>query len=215
MQFLCSFLRWAYEREFTRNNRFEKYQNVKQTPVDTIALTKAELKLIIDCDCLNESQKKVRDVFLFQLYTGQRFSDIIKFKASDVKNDVWYLRQQKTKKVLEIPIIEPAAAILEKYNNKLPVLSNQKTNEYLKEIGFLAGLNESVKVTTYHGADMIEKEYAKYELLTTHTARRSFVSLASYDNVNQQVVKSFFTGHGTDKMLAKYFKANNMEGKSN
>jgi len=212
MKLLKSFLRWAHEREYTKNNKFEKYKGVKYIQVDAIALTKDDLTKIITCSISNEKLEKVKDVFLFQLYTGQRFSDIANFKYSDVKGNTWMLRQAKTKKVMEIPLIEPALDILSKYDNILPVISNQKTNKYLKELGEKAGLNDIITVTKFIGAEKIEKQVPKYELLTTHTARRTFVSMASYEGVNQQVVKSY-TGHGTDAMLGQYFKKNTEESR--
>ncbi len=211
MQFFKSFLRWSYEREYTRNNKFEDYKNLKVIETDNIALTKNDLYKIQNCK-LNQRLEKVRDIFLFQLYTGQRFGDIRNFKYCDVKNDTWYFRQTKTKKVIEIPLIEPAVKILRKYGNKLPLLTNQKMNEYLKGLGKIAGLNDIVTITKYHGAERKEEKKYKYELITSHTARRTFVSLASYEGVNQQVVKSY-TGHGTDRMVDKYFKKNNIESK--
>jgi integrase len=212
IQHIKSFLRWAYEREYTKINKFEDFKNVKEVQTDQIALTKEDMDKIINCKKLSDKLQVVRDIFLFQLYTGQRYSDISKFNMSDVKNSTWYIRQIKTKKIMEIPLIEPALQILHKYNNTLPMITNQKLNVYLKELGQAAKLNDKVTVTKYYGAERKEEQFFKHELLTTHTARRTFVSLTSYGGVNQQVVKSF-TGHGTDKMVNQYFKKNNEEGR--
>jgi integrase len=212
IQHIKSFLRWAYEREYTKINKFEDFKNVKEVQTDQIALTKEDMDKIINCKKLSDKLQIVRDIFLFQLYTGQRYSDISKFNMSDVKNSTWYIRQIKTKKIMEIPLIEPALQILHKYNNTLPMITNQKLNVYLKELGQAAKLNDKVTVTKYYGAERKEEQFFKHELLTTHTARRTFVSLTSYGGVNQQVVKSF-TGHGTDKMVNQYFKKNNEEGR--
>ncbi len=207
MQFLISFLKWAYEREFTKNNKFEKYQNVKKTPSDQIALTKADLKKIMDAKNLGDKLEKVRDMFLFQLYTGQRYAEIAKFDIRDVHNGVWNLYQDKTKKKVEIPLISPALQIVAKHGNKLPIITNQKLNKYLKELGEKAGLDEIITVAKFSGGEKIEQKLPKYKLLCTHTARRTFVSLAGYSNINPDVVKSF-TGHNTDKMVSVYFKKN-------
>ncbi len=213
MQFVKSFLRWSLEREYTKNNRFDSYKNIKQVETDNIALSKTDLSKIIKCNKLDSKLDKVRDLFLFLLYTGQRYSDLQNYKSSDVKNNTWYLRQTKTKKIIEIPLIQPAIDILNKYNMELPIITNQKMNQYLKDMGEKAELNDLITTTKYYGSKKEEKQLMKYELITTHTARRTFVSLASYDGVNQQVVKSF-TGHGTDKMVNQYFKKNNSESKS-
>jgi integrase len=207
MQFVKSFLKWAYDREYTNNNKFEEYGNIKTVETDSIALTKEDLDKLLSCGALNEKLEKVRNVFMFQLYTGQRYSDIQEFRITDVKNNIWTLRQQKTKKQLDVPLVEAAMALLRKYNGDLPVISNQKANKYLKELGKEAGLNDIITITKYSGAERFDKQFAKYELLTTHTARRTFVSLASNYGINQQVVKAI-TGHGTDKMVGKYYKVN-------
>jgi integrase len=209
-QFIKSFLRWSLEREYHKNIKFENIKNIKETEADTIALTLQEINKIRDCEGLNDRLKHVRDIFLFQFYTGQRYSDIEKFNISDVKDNIWHLRQAKTKKLIEIPLFDQAVKILQSYNNKLPIISNQKMNEYLKELGQIAELNDIVTVTRFVGAEEITKQVKKYELLCTHTARRTFVSIASYNNVNQQVIKAM-TGHGSDKMVNQYFKKNNQE----
>lgn len=202
--FLKTFLRFALERDYTDNNKFEKHKNLKEIETDNIALTGKELKRIIDAD-LNEKLSKTRDIFLFQCYTGQRFSDIERFNIADVKNNIWHLQQKKTKKIVEIPLLEPAINILNKYNGILPLKSSQKINNDLKEIGKIAGIDETVTVNKYIGADVITERKPKYELLTTHVARRTFVTILSNAKVNQQVIQAF-TGHGTGRMVSKYYK---------
>ncbi len=209
-QFLKCFLRWCVERGYTSNDKFEKLKNLKEVETDGIALTLDEIDKIKYCNGLTESLQRVRDVFLFQFYTGQRYSDIEKFDIADVKDNIWHLRQAKTKKMLEIPLFDHAIQILKKYDNILPIISNQKANSYLKEIGELAGITDPVTTTKFVGSTIQTKRVPKYELLCTHTARRSFVSISSYYNINQNIVKSM-TGHGSDRMLAKYFKQNSGE----
>lgn len=205
---LKTFLRWSVSNDYTQNIKFEKFEfSIKSTTPEEIALTREELSLIINYNGLNERLEKVRDLFLFQLYVGQRFSDIERFDIRDVKNSIWTIKQGKTGKKLDIPLIEPALNILHKYNNTLPIISNQKMNEYLKELGKIVGINETEVITKQVGSKKIEKRYFRYELLKTHTARRTFVSLASYHNLDKNVVKSV-TGHGSDKMVATYFKKN-------
>jgi integrase len=209
LSFFKSFLHWSYDRSYTTNDKFKQVQNIKEVDTVQIALSKEELQRFIDVQ-LDTRLSKVRDCFLFQLYTGQRYSDISIFDITDVKNDVWFLKQTKTSKAVEIPIITPALQILAKYNYKLPLLSNVKMNEYLKEIGKLANINDMIKITKSVGAEKIETVQPKYELITTHTARRTFVSLSAYSGMQNDVIMSM-TGHGSDKMVSKYFKTNTDE----
>ena len=73
-------------------------------------------------------------------------------------------------------------AILEKYKDvhfenhmALPVISNQKMNDYLKELGELAETNEPVRETYYKGNDRIDEVTPKYALLSTHAGRKTFI----------------------------------------
>lgn len=208
LEILTTFLRWTIENDYTRNNKFAKYEFVvKQTTPEEIALTKEELNKIINCKSLNDRLEKVKDLFLFQVFTGQRYSDICRFNIEDVRNEVWYIKQAKTGKKMEIPLVEPAMTILQKYKGVLPIISNQKMNSYLKELGKIAGIDETEVITKQVGSKKTEQRFFRYELMKTHTARRTFVSLAGYDNIDKNIVKSF-TGHGSDKMLSIYFKKN-------
>jgi integrase len=218
LQYFKTFLNWCLERDYTANTKFQKHKNPKQNDTDNIALSIDEFKSISTIS-LPDKLSKSRDVFLFQIYTGQRYSDILRFDYKDVKKEidsdenvifVWKLLQQKTKKIIEIPLFKPALDILNKYNNALPLKSLQKINNDLKEIGKNAGLDELVSVTKYAGSNTTTNRIPKYQLLTTHVARRTFVTMLSNANVNQQVVKAL-TGHGTDRMISKYYKTNAIE----
>ena len=206
IQYIKTFLRYAVQRGYTENTKFENYKNIKQHDTDNFSLTIEELKRLKEVK-LTERYEKTRDLFLFQVYTGQRYSDIKKFDIEDVKNDTWYLTQTKTKKTIEIPLSEPAIEILNKYAGNLPLKAMQKVNNDLKVIGELAQIDDVIKVKKYFGSEMITEKKKKFQLLSTHVARRTFVTILSNANINQQVIKSF-TGHGTDKMLSKYYKSN-------
>lgn len=149
---------------------------------------------------------KTRDLFLFACYTGARFSDIHNINRADIKDNIWYLRQIKTRNITEIPLIDKALNILKKYElfeKPLPVISNQKMNKYLKELCYKAELFEKVKVTEQKGNQVIEKVYQKYELVTTHTARRTFITLSLTKGMNAQIVMSI-TGHKSYNSFKKY-----------
>ena len=129
----------------------------------------------------NKTLASVRDVFCFGCFTGQRFSDISKIKSKDIINDTWHLRTTKTKDRLEIPLNKFALEILAKYASNvslLPIMSNQKTNLYLKEIGKLLEIDTETTRTRYQGHLAIEEIKPKYAFMSTHTARRTFVTLS-------------------------------------
>ena len=119
--------------------------------------------------------------FAFQCFTGVRYSDIENISREDIKASTWNVRTQKTHQIIEIPLNSYALSILAKYSDypqPLPVISNQKMNDYLKELCKIAGIDEPVKTVRYKGSEPIENTYKKYEVIGTHTARRTFVCLS-------------------------------------
>ncbi|MBM2813809.1 MAG: integrase family protein [Ignavibacteria bacterium] len=156
----------------------------------------------------NKALERVRDVFCFGCFTGQRFSDISKLKRDDIRDGQWYLRTAKTKDPLEIPLNAFSEAIINKYlsnDEPLPVISNQKTNEHLKNLCQIARINDKRKITKYRGAEKIEEIFFKYELISTHTARRTFVTLSLEKGMRPETVMAI-TGHKDYKTFDKYVK---------
>ena len=116
----------------------------------------------------------------------------------------------KTADSLIIELNDHSKANLEKYkdipfqNNKaLPVVSNQKMNEYLKELGELAEIDEPVRETYYKGNERIDEVTPKYALLSTHTGRRTFICNALALGIPVQVVMKW-TGHSDYKAMKPY-----------
>ena len=205
---LKTFLAWSYDRGLNKYDYFRKFKK-KEFSVDIVTLSEKELKQLEDLDLSGEENLRLdrtRDLFLFACFTGARFSDIFNISRADIKENVWYLRQVKTKNVTEIPLLDKAINILNKYSlyeKPLPVITNQKLNQYLKELGKKAGLFDKVRITEQKGNQTIEKEYQKYELITTHTARRTFITLSLTKGMNAQIVMSI-TGHKSYNSFKKY-----------
>ena len=154
--------------------------------------------------------ERVRDVLLFCCFTGLRHSDVYNLKRSDVKDEHIEITTIKTADSLIIELNDHSKAILEKYkdipfkNDKaLPVVSNQKMNEYLKELGELAEIDEPVRETYYKGNERIDEVTPKYSLLCTHTGRRTFICNALALGIPVQVVMKW-TGHSDYKAMKPY-----------
>ena len=151
---------------------------------------------------------KVRDLFCFQCLTGVRFSDIKNLSREDIKGPIWKLRTQKTRQIIDIPLNSFAISILAKYNEcpqPLPVITNQKMNEYLKVLCRKASIDDQTKTVKYMGSERIETVYKKFEIVGTHTARRTFISLSLQKGMKPDVIMAI-TGHTTYKMMQKYLK---------
>ncbi|MCH8905173.1 MAG: site-specific integrase [Bacteroidetes bacterium] len=205
---LKTFLRWAIDHDYNIKQDFTRFR-VASYETDIIYLSEDELFKLFEFN-LTESKRleQVRDVFCFGCFTGQRFSDIYNLKKDDIKANSWSLHTQKTKESISIPLNDFAIEILKKYDYCLPVISNQKTNKYLKELGRKVGINESITLVKYSGAERIEFIKPKYDFISTHTARRTFVTLSLEKGMRPETVMAI-TGHKDYKVFKKYIKITN------
>jgi len=201
-----TFLSWAEDRGLPVNPAYRKFK-VDEEDVEVVALTGDELKLIVDVDLsANPRLDRVRDLFLFSCYTGARFGDVQSINRDDVRDRVWHLRMNKTKSEIRIDLVERVQRILEKYTSRnewLPKISSQKMNDYLKELGKLVGLESPVRIVRYQGAKRIEDRGPKWQYLSSHVARRTFVTLSLERGMRPEVVMSV-TGHRSFKTIKKY-----------
>jgi integrase len=166
-----------------------------------------------------EILQQVKDVFLFCCYTGLRYSDVLALKHSDVKDDCIEITTVKTLDSLTIELNKHSRAILDKYKDipfkdgkALPVTSNHKMNDYLREIGQLACFNKPVHETYYIGNERIDEVKPKYELLTMHVARRTFVCSALAKSIAPQVIMKW-TGHSDYNSMKPYIDISDAEKK--
>ena len=132
---------------------------------------------------------------LFCCFTGLRYSDVHNLKKSDIRDGYIEITTVKSAKRLIIELNNHSKAILDKYKDvefeghkALPVISNQKMNDYLKELGELAEINEPVSETYYKRSRRIDNITPKYALLGTHAGRRTFICNALALGIPAQVV---------------------------
>lgn len=207
IQFLKTFLIWANTNGYTENSSYKAFKS-KSEANEVIYLTEPELMKLYDLQIEEERLQRVRDIFVFQCFTGVRYSDIQNISREDIKNSTWSVRTQKTHQIIEIPLNSYALSILAKYSEypqPLPVISNQKMNDYLKELCEKAGIDDAVKTVKYKGSERIETTYKKFEVIGTHTARRTFVSLSLQKGMKPENIMAI-TGHTTYRMMQKYLK---------
>lgn len=154
---------------------------VQWAEVDKVYLTAVELALLEAVE-LPENLAATRDGFLFCCYTGLRHSDLHELNVANVRewdgSRVLRLTQTKTRTAVSIYLTPPAAALLDKYAGTraglLPAYTNQAMNRNLKEICQLAGLRSKVEVVTVEQGQVVKRSFAKYRLVTMHTARHTF-----------------------------------------
>jgi integrase len=206
--FLKSFLIWANLNSYADNQSYKSFK-VKSESNEVIYLTEEELMCLYNFDAKgNDRLERVRDIFVFQCFTGVRYSDLLKISRDDISAATWSIRTKKTHQMIEIPLSSYAISILARYSDfptPLPVISNQKMNKYVKELCELAEIDAVVKTVKYQGTERIEHTYKKYEVVGTHTARRTFISLSLQKGMKPEVIMSI-TGHTDYKMMRKYLK---------
>lgn len=211
--FLKWFLRWSQRKGYNTNEAYKTFTpKLKTTQKKVIYLTREELNKLMDYE-VKESQSyldRVKDVFLFCCFTGLRYSDAKNLKWEDVKVDKIELTTIKTCDRITIELNKHSKSILEKYKDchfeggqVLPVISNQKMNEYVKKLAKLAGIDEPVKEVYYKGNQRFEKTSPKYELIGTHAGRRTFVCNALSFGISPTIVMKW-TGHSDYKAMRPY-----------
>jgi integrase len=204
IKILKCFLNWALDNNYHKNYEFKKFKIFRED-IEIIYLTSDELYKLFELEVESKPLLKVKDLFLLGCFTGLRFSDIARLKPENIKEDEIVIRTLKTKDLIRIPLLPQAKAILQKHSNTLPSISHQKMNTYLKELCKKAGIEEEVAITRYRGALRIDKKIPKYELVTSHTARRTFVTLSLEKGMRPEVIMSI-TGHKDFKTLRAYIK---------
>lgn len=169
-----------------------------------------ELMKFYTFDFGTESYNQVRDCISFMSFTSLRHSDLATLKRSDVKSDHIIVYTEKTDDALRIDLNDYSSQILSKYkdctfrdNLALPVISNQKMNDYIKEMGKIIGFDEPTKVVYYIGSKRHDEIYPKYELLSTHVGRRSFIVNAIFLSIPPIVVMQW-TGHKDYNSMKPY-----------
>lgn len=210
MENLKNFMKWSFDRGYHKNLEFQKkdFSSSRKPKQDIVTLDFAELKKFYEHDFSKDKRlEQVRDLFCFAAFTGQRWGDIANFKSEDVENSTWAFIAEKTGKKTIVPFtgfIAPALTILKKYNYVLPVISNQKFNEYIKEAAELATLNRPVSIERMLGRKKLIIENPLHQFITMHTARRTCVSLLL--NVAKMPIPQVMdlTQHTDFKTLRKY-----------
>lgn len=211
--YLRWFLNWATDRGYNTNLDYKKFRpTLKMTQRKVIYLTKDEIARVRDLE-LSEAQvylDPIRDIFLFCCFSGLRHSDVNNLRRSDVKGDHIEVTTVKTADSISIELNKVTKAILEKYKDTpfkdgkaLPNYTNQAMNRDIKELCKLAGINEEIRVTTYKGNVRTDKIQPKWELVGTHTGRRTFIVNALSHGIAPNVVMKW-TGHSDYKAMRPY-----------
>jgi len=224
IKILITFLSEANERGINVPQDFKKKSfKVTKEETNSIYLTESELMQMyyietspesldilrkeFNTDKLPDYLARVRDLFLIGCYTGLRFSDLSKLNKDNITVDnTINITTLKTNQKVIVPIHPITKQIFEKYNYQLPrEISNQKFNEYLKDVAKIAGIKELITTESTVGGFKVSHTTEKYNLVTSHTARRSMATNAFLmDMPSISIMK--ITGHKTESAFMRYIK---------
>ena len=208
---LKTFLKYLEEKGLytfkhsTFDFKLQKYEN------EIIALSKADIKEIMNIKTLNESHQRVIDLFIFNCFAGLRFSDLKTLKPSDFvvdeEGDYYLIKEnQKTGIIAQIPVNQTALNILKKYNFQLPSMSNFYFNDTLHSILKSHELfNETLIKKKRNLKTNNDFEILKRDCISSHTCRRTFITLSINANVPLNTIMKA-SGHRNLSTLQKYAK---------
>ena len=213
LRYLRWYLNWATERGYNTNLTYKTFKpTLKMTQKKVIYLTKEEMTRIRNLELTGEKAylDPIRDIFLFCCFSGLRHSDVNNLRRSDIKGDHIKITTVKTADSISVELNVITKAILEKYkeisfngDKALPNYTNQAMNRDLKELCKLAEINEPIRITSYKGNVRIDEIHPKWELVGTHTGRRSFVVNALSLGIPPNIVMKW-TGHSDYKAMKPY-----------
>ena len=205
---LKGFLNQAAEQGINKYTAFKRRGfTIITEEAETIYLNEQELNKLNKLD-LSEDKRldRIRDLFLIGCWTGCRFSDFSTITHDQIRDGYLYVKQEKTGARVVIPLHPVVKSILNKYEGELPPApSNQKFNDYIKEVCELAGIDESVQKGITRGGRYTAEELPKSKLVSSHTARRSFATNL-YKNGFPTISIMKITGHASEKAFLKYIK---------
>lgn len=206
------FLHWATKMGYNNELAYLTYKpKLKTIPRKVIYLTWDELKQISNTEISTGKQyiDRVRDMLLFCSYTSLRFSDMQNLKWSYVYDNYMEVTTIKTNDPLRIELNKHSKEILCRCDKSgeyvFSRISNQKANVYLKELGKMCGIDSPVTITYYRGSERVEETVPKYELLTTHVGRRTFICNALMLNIAPSIVMKW-TGHSDYDAMKPYIE---------
>lgn len=208
-----SILSNAYKNGLHKNITYKSFTSPSVINKE-VFLNKEEIKAIKEIRLDNKKLERVRDVFVLNCYLGLRYSDILRLNCNHIINlnegDHYQFIQKKTSKPVTIFISRYVKEIINKYDGNLPKISNQKFNNYIKEVCRLAGIDNIIRINFKQGAELKEINKSKYSLISSHTGRRSFATNLFLSGFSLRDILPF-TGHSSIRQLEVYIKASELD----
>ena len=216
-----SFLKWARRKKLYSGTADDYRPKVRGSDGFTrqiVYLTRDELRRLEEFEFEQRQYQIAKDVFLFCCYTGLRTSDVLRLQRADCFNDHIVVTTQKTNHTLTIPLNDKARALLDKYagchanrrqktlgilSPALPATDRKAMNRSIHTMMQMVGIDEPLRHTYYIGSVRHDEVVPKYELITTHTARHTFIVTAISLGIPPVVIMEW-TGHKDYNAMRPY-----------
>lgn len=207
-----TFMFWALDRKITYNDLFTKFVKPERVITKEIALTLEQVKTIFEFTPKSKALERVKDVFVFQCLTGLRYGELSLINERTIENNKLIVQEEKdvTKEAREIPLFEITNYILKKYDYKLPILSNQKQNQFIKDVFEDAEFTFNVEYSRTKNKEQETVVKAFNKRISTHTARRTFITIMRNKKIPDKLIMDM-TGHRDIKTFNTYYKVNDNE----
>ena len=193
---VISVMNYATDIGVNKNLEYQKKAfKVLSKKVNRIYLTVEEIEKLQNVNLKCSKLDKIRNIFLLMCYLGIRFSDYNKISKNNINDNYLDIRMHKTNEQVSIPIHPLALQIILKYEYVLPKFSNQELNKQIKNICKIAEINEQINIDN--------KTFSKYELITCHTARRTFATNGYLSDVPVRDLMRI-TGHKKESTFLNY-----------
>lgn len=203
------FFRWLVAKGLLTDISFTAHKtHLKRSNRNVVFLTWEELMKVYNHTFEQPYLSRTRDVFCFCCFTSLRYSDAAALRKTDIYDDAIHITTQKTNDKITIELNNYSRTILQRYadndtDKALPVISNQKMNVYVKEVCRQCGINEKLTDIYYIGGKKYVETKEKWEMIGTHSGRRTFICNALMLGIAPNVVMKW-TGHSDYKSMQPY-----------
>lgn len=208
---VCHVLRRMGKRGYAVDYSFE-YVRVGEEDAQAVYITESEFERISNMKIESAERELIRDAFVANYCVGMRLSDFRKLTAENVRGGIVTRKTRKTGVTVEVPVHRLLKAILEKYGGNFPPYqkSSQNYNKVIKNICKQAGLNDKVLIERTKGHKVVRKTMKRFELVSSHTARRSFATNAYLAGIPTARIM-LITGHKTEAAFFTYIRIDRKE----
>ena len=186
---------------------------VVEEETDAIYLNEKELDEIYNLNLSDDDElEQIRDIFIVGCYTGLRYSDLSTLNSEHIDPISGYIniKQRKVHKAVVIPMIDYVPNILKKYDYQLPKITGYKFNERVKELGKKIKLNQKIEIVRKKGNKRITVVSQKWQLISSHTCRRSFCTNMYLSGFPAEELKKI-SGHKSPAAFMRYIKVDNQQ----